>query len=263
MTSVVLWAGPAGCETPRSVHWQAPTELVCRPMNGEDNRTWYYTHLADPEPGGALERLAAIAGVPEPSSIGLAGFSAFHGLANELLKAPGSIEGVAGVHLADACFLGTRATEPHMGFAKFAELAAKGERCMVATTSGEPGEVFSYVVDGRRRRHASGYDSFKHTWDWALEHTGVEPEPAEVPAGIPSPVRATRAGQLFWLDYRNTISHAEHATVVAAPLMDVHLAPWLAGKRPAASPEPPAISWQAWAALAFASAAVYAAWRYL
>jgi hypothetical protein len=228
MSAWVYWGGPAYCKTIGEVAWPEGTKTCCKPATGQANRTIY-----DSLGGKGIDGLVRLCG-NEPAAfdlVGIAGFSAFHNLANPLLKEPASRERISFVHLADACFTGAGATAPHAGFAAFAAEAAVGKKLMVATTSGVPGQNVTYKDpnSGNKVTHANGSDSFKLVWESALKATGQRVDAVEAFQGLPVPVVAQRMGNLWWLDYQGTQSHENHANVLAAPLMTALAVSWMVG----------------------------------
>jgi hypothetical protein len=238
------------------VAWRRPTAVLSvsagTPRNTSDEQYGVYAWLAARD-GYAWKQMAEKAKInpAELGSLGIAGFSAFHGFANGFLKNPVDAARCCYVHLADACFLGAGATKPHEGYAKFATEAAlgKGDKLMVATTNGPWGKPLEYSYDYGDPSGpvhfslTSGAQCFELTWNAAMAAVGGKPSKPEVPPGLPEPSRSFRVGNLIWLHYETMTKglpnpckgeytlHGWHVSALATPLMQYYGAPWMAGER--------------------------------
>jgi hypothetical protein len=233
VTDFFFVGGPMRSTTIDSVNWAEPTQLYNKPIDGSAaNQSFYFTSLAGRgEPGiDVLIRMAHL----EPSavkSVGIGGFSAFHGLANELLKEPESRKRINVVYLADACFGGTAPKEPKQGYFAYATEAFKRNKLMIATTSGQAGVPVTYTYEGRTVTHGSGHDCVRQLYEAVQSAVPRTERVPELPLGLPEPVRAVQAGNFIWLDYGTRISHAEHATKIMAPMLQHYAVGWMASKR--------------------------------
>lgn len=248
---LIATGGPVMPCFAKNVPWQRETVVLnCSagtPENTSEDQANVYRSLAARD-GFAWKQMAAKAGIAEADlgSLGLAGFSAFHGFANNFLKNAEDYAKCSYVHLADACFEGAGATTPFAGYAQYAADAATGnQKMMVATTNGPWGKSLSYPnpVTGGMYNLTSGAQCFELVWNAAVS-AGVTPTVPEAPSGIPAPTRAVRVGNLLWFHYEtftpglprpcggDDSAHAWHVNVLATPYMVMYGAPWMAGKRP-------------------------------
>lgn len=232
MTDFFYWGGPVYCSTIEQVKWRRETDVFCNPQEGSSNRAFFDSLGSDP-----LQNLLAKAGVPKPASVGLAGFSAFHGFASPLLEVAG--DRVDYVHLADACFQGAGATEPKAGLAKFAARAVAGKARMTVTTNGPWDKDISYwgpagsKYEGTKFSLTSGAKCFHNVWRAVTGDAGASD--AQLPADVPAPDRVFRKGQLYWFHYEGrgqADPHGWHANTLAAPFIQLYGVPWMAGERP-------------------------------
>ncbi len=230
MTDFFYVGGPMMAGTIDSVRWERPTVVWGKPIEGSSNNgSFYFTYLkGKSEP--AIDVLIRMAGQDPAAiqSVGIGGFSAFHGLANEMLKEPESRKKIGMVYLADACFGGTDPKEPKQGYLAFAIEAFNRGKLMIATTSGQAKVPVTYTYEGKTVTHGSGYDCIRQLYEFAQKASPkVEREP-ELPVGLPPPVKAVQAGNFIWLDYGTSISHGEHATKIMAPMLQLYGSPWMA-----------------------------------
>ena len=86
--ALLIWGGPVFTDTPDKVTWPVPVDVIAVTGNGSS----YFGQLAEqyrgPD-GRILANLVAAHGkrLEDYGTVALAGFSAFHGLANSLLDA--------------------------------------------------------------------------------------------------------------------------------------------------------------------------------
>mgnify|MGYP000455393485 CR=1 FL=1 len=153
----------------------------------------------------------------------LAGFSAFHGFANEvaLRDAPW----IDGLFSLDACFSAKNALVKK-GYVRLARRAIQRESTVVLTSSWGGGDTYS---TGSACAHA--------TFDEAVKQENVEPIPWTLDK-IPQPHLALRAGNLLLLDYENQFTHVEHVQKLATPVLTETMLPILS-KGPPSQQAPP------------------------
>jgi len=233
MTDFFFVGGPMNASSIGGVAWANPTKVYNKPIDGSSgNQSFFSTSLAN-RAKPAIDVLMEMGGVvpSEIASVGIGGFSAFHGLANAMLMENSSRKRIDMVYLADACFSGTAPKEPKMGFFNFATEAFKKTKLMIATTSGEHGKPVTYTLDGKTTTHGSGHDCVRQLYEACQSAVPVKARVPELPAGIPEPVSAVQAGNFIWLDYGTKITHAEHATKIMAPMLSHYGVGWMASKK--------------------------------
>jgi hypothetical protein len=252
MTDLVAFGGPASACYAKKVLWERDTSIIsvsaATAQNTSTDQQNKYLQLANRD-GYAWKMMCEKGGFkPENlGSLGIAGFSAFHGFANAFLKNDEDYSKCCYVHLADACFLGAGATEPHAGYARFAtEAAAGGDKLMVATTNGPWDQALNYswtYPDGTTSHFnlTSGAQCFRLVWN-AATAGGLSVSTPDVPDGMPPATSAMRVGNLLWFHYENMVSglpapcggeitaHGWHCNVLSIPFMQKYGAPWMAGK---------------------------------
>lgn len=254
MTDLIAFGGPAGPCYAQKVAWERPTKVISvaagTARNTSTDQQAVYQQLSSRD-GYAWKAMAQRAAIDpaELGNVGIAGFSAFHGFANAFLKNPADFDKCCYVHLADACFLGAGAKEPHAGYAAFAKQAAAGAggKLMVATTNGPWGKPLSYSWtypegDVVTFNLTSGAQCFELVWN-ASGAAGMNVSTPEIPPGVPQPTRAMRVGNLIWCHYETMTSglpkpcggeytqHGWHVTALSTPYMQHYGAPWMAGRR--------------------------------
>jgi len=233
MTDLLVWGGPVYAKTAQSVTWGAPTKVLTLARDGSQASAALYQQLSAKD-GFAWAELARRAGIDpaQLGSLGLAGFSAFHGLANPMLASPIDRERVCYVHLADACFSGAGATAPKSGYLAFALDAVRGDALLVATTNGPFGEDIHYCYEETCYDLTSGAKCIAAVWDAALRETGADVRRPEVPPGVPTPTNAWQMGNFLWFHYESLPGdpHGAHANQLAAPYMQFFGAPWMADR---------------------------------
>lgn len=252
---LMAFGGPAGPCYAQKVAWERPTSVLSvsagTARNTSDDQAAVYSQLAAKD-GFAWKSMCTRAGI-DPSqlgSLGIGGFSAFHGFANAFLKNPQDFDRCCYVHLADACFLGAGATQPHQGYASFATKAAAGYggKLMTATTNGPWGKPLSYSYtypegDTVTFNLTSGAQCFELVWNAAVR-AGMDVSEPALPPTVPRPTRAMRVGNLVWCHYETMVPglpapcggeytpHGWHCVALATPYMQFYGAPWMAGRRP-------------------------------
>lgn len=250
---LIAFGGPAGPCYASKVEWKRPTTIIgvgagtAKNTSTDQFAVYQSLSLRDGFAWKAMCERGKVA-PEELGSLGIAGFSAFHGFANAFLKNPQDFDRCCYVHLADACFLGAGATEPHQGYAAFAKQAALGQggKLMVATTNGPWGKDLHYswdYPDGRVNFDlTSGAKCFELVWNAAVD-AGMAVSDPEVPAGVPVPTKRFRVGNLIWCHYETMTpglptpcggeysQHGWHCVALATPYMQHYGAPWMAGER--------------------------------
>jgi hypothetical protein len=167
--------------------------------------------------GSLLDPIFADHGVQiEPDDrIYCAGFSAYHGLLNQILFHEG--ERVSGAISVDACFsaLGQPAKR---GYVAYGERAARGKGHFVLTSSAGGGQTFT-----------TGSECAIASVNAAAMNAGVPLEPYDPPAPLPVPTTGPheRAGNLILLDYDRDFTHAGHVHKLAPMLLEVYLNAWV------------------------------------
>lgn len=162
------------------------------------------------EDGHILPHFLASVGIDmtEVERVVLAGFSAFHGFANEVLKS--DAEMVSGLISLDACF----SSKDHLakaGYVALSRRAIRGESLVVFTSSLGGGVTFS-----------TGSECVWATVDQALAEEGTSASEYD-PEGLPTPALAMRSGELFVLDYQGIYSHQQHVWELATPVLQKYL----------------------------------------
>jgi hypothetical protein len=171
--------------------------------------------------GRILRNLVAAKGKDLASydKVMLAGFSAFHGLANEILKSDTDL--VDAMVSLDSCFSGITAPKK-AGYARFADKAAWGQGLFLLTI-GPGGGVGSGATLG------PGGQDFSSAYDCVMASVGHHTlRDFTPPAEVAAPASAKRNGDLIVLDYRAK-RHDQHINELGVPLMQAYLVPWLAG----------------------------------
>ena len=207
-------------DTPSKVRWPAGWAVDVIPVTG--NGSSYFGQLANTYRGAdgrILRNLVAAKGrdLGSYDKVMLAGFSAFHGLANEILKADTDL--VDAMVSIDACFSALSAPRKE-GYARFADKAAMGLGLFVLTI-GPGGGVGSGATLG-----PGGVD-FSSAYDCVMGSVGSRWwRSFDPPEGLPPPESARRSGDLVVLDYRR-FRHDQHINELGVPLMQGYLVPWL------------------------------------
>ena len=209
-------------DTPTKVAWQSPVDIIAVTGNGST----YFSNLGEQyrgSDGRILRNLVAANGknLDDYGKVALAGFSAFHGLANLILDADSDL--VDAMVSLDSCF--SAIDHPaKRGYSKFAKKAARGSALLVFTwgPGGGPG---------------SGATISSSTPDFSFAKDCVLASVAEagslrhvpVPDGLPPTDEgyALKNGGILILPYTR-LRHDQHIHDLAVPLMQVTLAPYLA-----------------------------------
>jgi hypothetical protein len=256
MTDLFYWGGPVTDKQPKAVAWERPTAILSDGRTGSDAASAAYREFSAKD-GFAWQQMARKAKIePEQlGSLGIGGFSAFHGFANAFLRNDQDRRRVKYVHLADACFMGRGATEPFGGYLKYAVEAASGlDKLMVVTTNGPWGEPIYYCWDYGPPKGkvcydlTSGAQCFALVWNGVLDALGPEAESQVVqpiaPPGVKPPDRAMQIGNLLWFHYEPAggDSHGMHVHELATPYLQFFGAPWMARSQYPGMPVPKGMS---------------------
>lgn len=248
---LMAFGGPAGPCYAQKVGWLRPTTVLSvsagSARNTSTDQAAVYSGLAARD-GYAWKAMCEKAKVApaDLGSLGIGGFSAFHGFANAFLKNPQDSAKCSYVHLADACFQGAGATTPHAGYLAFAKKAVSGSKLMTVTTNGPWGKALSYSWtypegDTVKFNLTSGAQCFELVWN-AAAGAGINVAVPEIPPGVPQPTKAIRVGNLIWCHYEQMTpglaapcggeysQHGWHVVALATPFMQHYGAPWMAGK---------------------------------
>jgi hypothetical protein len=170
----------------------------------------------------------------------LAGFSAFHGFANEvaLRDAPW----IDGLFSLDACFSAKDALAKK-GYVRLARRAIRGESTVVLTSSWGGGSSYS-----------TGSACARATFDEAVQEENAEPI-AWTLENIPQPPTSLRSGNLLLLDYENQFTHGDHVWKLATPILTETMLPLLNQVPPDQEEDTPSVSSSApWIAVPFIAA---------
>lgn len=221
---LLLWGGPVFADTPKQVQWPADLSVDILPITG--NGSSYFGQVAESyrgSDGRILPNLLAANGrsLSSYDKVALAGFSAFHGLANSILDADSDkVDAMVSV---DSCFSAIQ-SPAKKGYVKFAKKAAWGRGLMVMSwgPGGGPG---------------SGATISSSTPDFSFAKDCVLASVAEagslrkvaVPAGLPptDDGYALKNGGILILPYEH-LRHDQHIHDLAVPMMQNLLAPYLA-----------------------------------
>lgn len=231
MTDLFIWGGPVTSSQPKQVQWQRPTKVLTVSNLGSSANSAAYASFAAGQV--AWPALASKAGIEpdELGSLGIGGFSAFHGFANPMLSSDADRQRVCYAHLADACFSGAGATDPKRGYYLFGLEAALGHKLLVVTSNGPWDEDIHYCHDGTCYSLTSGSKCVMAVWDAVRQSTEVSVRTPALPQGLFPPDRAMQMGNFIWLHYEprdQADPHGMHVHKLAAPLMQFFGAPWMA-----------------------------------
>lgn len=218
--ALLIWGGPVFADTPRKVRWPEGWTVDVIPVTG--NGSTHFGQVAESlrgSDGRILPTLVASKGknLDSYDKVMLAGFSAFHGLANEILKS--DTDRVDAMVSIDACFSALQSPRKE-GYARFADKAARGSALFVLTI-GPGGGVGSGATLG-----PGGVD-FSSAYDCVMQSVGGHWLTSfDPPSTMPPPDSAKRSGGLIVLDYRK-YRHDQHINELGVPLMQSYLVPWL------------------------------------
>lgn len=236
MSDLVIWGGPvfAPGSSPHAggdigkVRWERPTKIIVfnhGPDGGIGSSA--FASLAESyrdADGRILPNLLASQGLSAADfdRIAIAGFSAFHGLANPLLASDG--DRIDAAVLLDACFE-TPGSAPKAGYRSFAARAAKGAKLMVFIgSSGQNGPGLPATT--------KGYECAESAASAGAADAGTQLEAVATPAGIREvKCGASRAGELWMLNVCDQFYPDVHGGVVnklTEEVMQSLLAPYLA-----------------------------------
>lgn len=202
MTDLLLWGGPvyAPHQNPISaggdagdvgaVVWQRPTDIITFQCEGSSSCGALAAGFRGSD-GRILPAMLASRGLSVTSydRIAIAGFSAFHGMANALLASDGDL--IDAAVLLDACFSSVSPPWTKNGYVSFGQAAAAGQRLMVYCTSTGGGAGGAYPSSTAVECVQANYEAAggsESSFDPGL--------PADVTPGA-----AYRTGNLVWLDY--------------------------------------------------------------
>lgn len=224
MRNLVIWGGPVS-RSDLKVDIPPDTEVVVfnQGVGGIGSNAFRDLALSYLDADGhILPGLLRSKGIHEEDydRIVLAGFSAFHGMANEILKH--DADRVIGLISLDACFSAKEALSKK-GYEDFSRKAIRGEAVVVMTSSLGGGQTFS-----------TGEECVLATANAAMNAEGVEPVALQVD-GIPEPEKAFRAGDLYVLDYAGKYIHQQHVWILAEPILNAFLLPILEGTLPSSN----------------------------
>lgn len=244
MTDVLIFGGPVSTFDLKGLQFARPTQLITIGQGlGGSKASDAFAGLAASLRDGNGRILPAILAkvgltVDTVDRVAIAGFSAFHGLASPLLAADG--DRISAAVLLDACF-SAASNPPKSGFVSFGAMAADGQRLMVFTaSSGQNAPPLPPSTTGWQCALANA--------GAAASAAGVALHAAEAPAGVPPPTQGGvfRAQDLWVLDYRAQYPHGDHVHVLAVPVLQKMLVPYMVGM-PVGPPEaPPAATTAGW-----------------
>ncbi|MDQ5917594.1 MAG: hypothetical protein QG660_705 [Pseudomonadota bacterium] len=215
---LLIWGGPVRRE---DLNVQLPDDVVVLtlshgPGGSTDIGSSGMSNLAlsfKDVNGKILPNLCARYGfnVGDFDRIYMAGFSAFHGLLNEVLKV--EADRITGAVCLDACFSAKEHLEK-AGFVAFGERAARGDALFVLSASAGGGDTFS--------------TGSQCVWAQAKaveSATGVEMDALQVPEPLPVPEYSGRIGRMYIYDYGAEHTHAWHVHVLGKMLLEAYLLP--------------------------------------
>ena len=136
--SLLIWGGPVFADTPTKVQWKSPVDILVVNQGanggiGSDAFAQLGASLKGAD-GRILDNLLTSRGKKrgDYGKIAIAGFSAWHGLANQLLLADGDL--IDAAISVDSCFSAMN-SPAKPGYAAFARMAARGQKLFVLTAS--------------------------------------------------------------------------------------------------------------------------------
>ncbi len=218
----LLYGGPVYATDPDKVKWQTDVEVFPITGNGSSWFGQYADSMKGPD-GRILPSILAQKGKTRSDydKVAIAGFSAFHGLASPLLLADG--DSIDAAILIDSCF-SAMGTPAKAGYVSYAARAASGGKLMVMTIGpgGGPGSGATISPDT---------PDFSSATDCAMASTAGAGSfsPYTPPPGLPpEQAQALKCGGIILLPYLE-YRHDQHINQLAVPVMQVFLAPYLAG----------------------------------
>jgi len=218
--ALLIWGGPVFSDTPRKVQWPKDWTVDVIPVTG--NGSTYFGQVAESlrgQDGRILPNLVASKGknLASYDKVMLAGFSAFHGLANEILKSDTDL--VDAMISIDACFSALSYPRKE-GYARFASKAARGGALFVLTIGPGGGK-------GSGATLGPGGVDFSTAYDCVMQSVGEHwLTTFDPPTSMPVPDSSKSSGGLVVLDYRR-YRHDQHINELGVPLMQSYLVPWL------------------------------------
>lgn len=199
---IVIWCGPVSASNLAKAKWVSPVQVLTISFSGSDaGASLGATYKS--EGGTALRGLLKRHGIDVDTkrTIVVAGFSAGHGLIEQILKDTDA-ERVGAVGAFDAYYT-SAAKVPKPGYLRFAKRAAAGECAMLLTCSHNAGPTYPSCADASAALVAG---------------LGLEPVSiAEVPPTVLE--SASAKGGLTRAVYGNrgglVTTHVQHATILA------------------------------------------------
>ena len=231
---LLIWGGPVfapgSSPYPRGdvgkVQWENPTEIMTVSGDGSSHFANVAAQFLDAN-GRILPGLLASKGkrLDAYKSIAIAGFSAFHGLAAQLLKTDGDI--IDAAVLLDSCFSASPGYEGKQGYVSFGKLAVAGERLMVMTSSnGRNSPPLPPSTSGSE----CAFRSFDDATGGVYEHFDVPSPLPPIPADSTTG-RALKSGGLYLLDYGPQFLHGQHINELSVDVLQTFLVPYMGGDR--------------------------------
>lgn len=218
---LLIWAGPVSQSNLRSARLPAGTEIVTVNEGDGGISSTAFSRL-----GARVRSLAGLLvdrGVSieltRCETVTLAGFSAAHGLFEQLLRDPTTFARVDALAAFDAYYTGADLTVKR-GYRAFCDRAAQGRALAVLTTSDTGGP---------------NYPSAQAAVAELVKGLPLRERPP--PPRIPPPQSTRTAGGLIWLDYAGRYKHVQHATEIAPRVLSEIVTPYLEGRRDGSSPE--------------------------
>jgi hypothetical protein len=234
MTDLLIWGGPVAQSTLGPLAnpdaWPRPTQIVTfnqGPDGGIGSSSFQLLANSFKDSNGRiLPNLLASIGAKRSDydKVSIAGFSAFHGLASDLLGADG--DDIDAAVLLDACFTGIPAS-PKPGYVSYGERAAMGERLMVYTSSWGGGFGSGNAKCPGCPDYSTGSDAVRASFMAAAAGVGCSPSDYTPPDTVPQPAEAFRCSSLIWLDYHDAYSHGQHPIVLGPDVLKTFLLPYL------------------------------------
>lgn len=220
MARLVIWGGPVA-RSNLSVELEADVLTVSQGVGGIGSNAFRDLALSYlDEEGHILPRFLLSRGIAigDYDGIILAGFSAFHGFANEVLKH--DLDRVVGLLSLDACFSSFENLAKE-GYVRLGEKAARGNAAVVLTSSFGGGATFS-----------TGSQCVWATAKEVEKRTGMPLEVLGTPDGVPPPIDAKKIGDFYVLDYEDLFTHGDHVNKIGHALMQAYLVPMANGTFP-------------------------------
>lgn len=214
---LLLWTGPVSTSNLNGINWVNPTKIITINQGIGGIGSSHFSALGQSLGSNPVQAILAQYGLSagDFEHIGIAGFSAAHGLISHVLKSEdaGLIDFVGAF---DAYYTGHDKTiKP--GYLNFAKRAESGAVTMVMTSSGFAGPGYP-----------SGADSVRPMIE------SLQLFPVNVPSGVPVPQEALGKGGFIWANYGTSFQHVDHVHKLLVPWMNAIGAKGLAGQSPGA-----------------------------